>query len=169
LEAGAAAEVVRRLRGLPRVGRAPDGVEGRFAAIFAAVAARDRVAAGVLIAGLLLDTCRAAAGAVTSAGRGELGGVEAFIAANLQRPLPVAELARVAGMTPTWFKARFRAVYGQPPAQFVMRRRIDAALERLRAGQAVTRVAFDLGFASSQHFAAAVKRWTGKTPSAWAP
>lgn len=165
LDPAAAGELTGRLAGLPRIFHAPPAVAERFDTIFAAVDDGDRLAAGVAIAGLLTDTCREAARP-----RRHDHGMQAvlrFIEDNLHRPVTAGELARQAGLTLAWFKARFRAEVGQPPARYVTRRRIDRALELLAAGRPVTRVSADLGFASSQHFANVVRRWTGKPPGAW--
>lgn len=166
LDATGSADLARRLAALPRVFPAPPGVIERFDSGFAALADGDRLATAAVIAGLLVDTCRYAARS-RPGGVGGMQGVLRFVEDNLHRPLGAVELARQAGLTLAWFKARFRAEVGQPPARYVMRRRIDRALELLATGRPVTRVAGDLGFASSQHFANVVRRWTGKPPSAW--
>lgn len=163
LDATASAELARRLAALPRVFPAPPRVVERFDAAFAAVAAGDRTAAGAVLAELLLATCAAAAAPRPAAETG-MQPVLRFVEDNLHRPLGARELARRAGLALAWFKTRFRAEVGQPPARYVMRRRIDRAVELLASGRPVTRVAQDLGFASSQHFATVVRRFTGRTP-----
>jgi AraC-like DNA-binding protein len=168
LDAAASADLVARLRTLPRVFRAPAGVEERFRAGFAAIAANDQLALAVGIADLLIATCANAA-LVAGDDDAALHDVVRHVDANLDRAIPVAELAHAAGLTVPWFTARFTRAFGQSPARYVMRRRIDRALELLAGGRPVTRVALDLGFASSQHFAAVVKQWTGKSPRAWMP
>lgn len=166
LDAVSASELTQRLAGLPRVFPAPAGVLERFDTVFAAIADGDRLAAAQTIAGLLIDSCRSAVQPRTDVDGG-MQGVLRFIEDNLHRSISASELARQAGLTLAWFKTRFRAEIGQSPARYVMRRRIDRAVELLAAGRAVTQVANDLGFASSQHFAHVVKRWTGKSPGAW--
>lgn len=168
LDATSAADLARRLSALPRVFPGPARVVERFDAAFAAVAAADRTAAGAVIAELLLAACRDAAAPRPAADSG-MQPVLRFIEDNLHRPLTARELARRAGLTLAWFTARFRAEVGQPPARYAMRRRVDRALELLASGRAVTRVAQDLGFASSQHFATVVRRWSGRPPGAWRP
>jgi AraC-like DNA-binding protein len=57
---------------------------------------------------------------------------------------------------------------GMAPGAWYTRRRIERAQERLReGGRAITEVAHELGFSSSQHFATVFKRHTGLTPGAW--
>ena len=92
--------------------------------------------------------------------------VRRAIAENLDRPLPVRQLAKLAHLSESRFKARFKAEVGVPPADYHMRQRIERAREMLgRGNDSVTQVALQLGFSSSQYFATVFKRYTGQTPS----
>ncbi|CAN5558901.1 AraC family transcriptional regulator [soil metagenome] len=85
---------------------------------------------------------------------------------HLDEPMPVSQLASLAGLSEARFKARFKAETGIPPGEFVLRSRIQEAQRRLaERDHPVTRVAFDLGFSTSQYFATVFKRFTGQTPS----
>lgn len=85
---------------------------------------------------------------------------------HLDAPLSVPVLAQRAGISEARFKARFKAEVGIPPGEYVLRKKVEAARRQLsRAGASVTRIAFDLGFSSSQYFATVYKRYTGRTPS----
>jgi len=85
-------------------------------------------------------------------------------AATSQAP-GVTALARQAGLSPSRFHARFLAEVGEPPADWLRRRRIERAKIRLATtDQAITTIALDLGFPSSQHFATVFKRYVGLTP-----
>lgn len=85
---------------------------------------------------------------------------------NPGEALGIPELARRAGLSEARFKARFKQETGIPPGEFVLRTRIDEARRRLIAGRdPITRIAFDLGFSSSQYFATVFRRFTGKSPS----
>jgi AraC-like DNA-binding protein len=78
------------------------------------------------------------------------------------------DLARRTHLSVSRFKSRFKAETGISPWQFILNARIEAAKRRLTADRAlITQIAVDLGFASSQHFAAAFKRITGVTPRAY--
>lgn len=82
-----------------------------------------------------------------------------------QRAFPIRELARRCGLSESRFKERFRHEVGVPPAEYVARRKIDAARSLLLCGdRTVTSIAMELGFSSSQYFATAFKRYTGRTP-----
>ena len=81
----------------------------------------------------------------------------------------VDELAGVLGVSPSWFKARFRRQMGMPPGEYVQRARVERAGELLLAGRRVTDVAMTLGFSSSQYFATVYKRFTGQSPGVLRP
>jgi len=73
------------------------------------------------------------------------------------------ELAALCGVSVPHLISLFRRDTGQTPRQYLLRRRIERADEMLRdAGQSVTQTAHELGFSSSQHFAAAYRRLRGK-------
>jgi AraC-like DNA-binding protein len=56
----------------------------------------------------------------------------------------------------------FRAGFGETPKKYLLRQRIEEAARRLRdTDQAITRIALDLGFSSSQHFARAFRQLKG--------
>ena len=61
----------------------------------------------------------------------------------------------------------FKRETGQTPHEFLVTCRIRKAMDVLAKDPSVriTALALDLGFASSQHFAARFRRETGKTPS----
>ncbi len=86
---------------------------------------------------------------------------------HLDEPLPISQLASLAGLSEARFKARFKAETGIPPGEYVLRARIQEAERRLAEDEgSITRIAFDLGFSTSQYFATVFKRFTGQTPSA---
>ncbi|MBC8010767.1 MAG: helix-turn-helix transcriptional regulator, partial [Burkholderiales bacterium] len=94
--------------------------------------------------------------------------VLAHVAEHLAEPdvLDVGSLARIAELSVSRFKTRFKAEFGVPPAEYVLRARVEEARRRLaRPGATVTYVALDLGFSSSQYFATSFKRLTHSTPS----
>ena len=90
-----------------------------------------------------------------------------YISKNLGETLAVGDLAKLTGLSEARFKVRFKQEVGVPPAEYVQRTRIEEAERRLAAGSdSITRIAFDLGFSSSQYFATVFRRFTGKSPSA---
>ena len=93
-----------------------------------------------------------------------------YIAQHLTETLTIRDLAAQAGLSVSRFKIRFKAELGVPPAEFILRAKIEEAQHRLaRGGQTVTEIAYALGFPSSQYFATVFKRFTGQHPSAQLP
>lgn len=77
----------------------------------------------------------------------------------------MADLARMAGYSLSWFKMRFKEETGISPRQFILRTRIDIACRRLRVGQdPVGKIARDLGFPTSQYFATVFRRLMRMSP-----
>ena len=78
-------------------------------------------------------------------------------------------VANTAGMSRRTFTRLFRAQTGLGFAQWRQQACLLAAIARLADGQAVTRVALDLGYASPSAFTAAFRRVLGTVPSAYNP
>ena len=72
------------------------------------------------------------------------------------------------GMSYRQLSRHFRATFGASPKQYQIRARVREA-RRLLAGTrlAVTSIAYELGYPSSQHFAVQFRKETGLSPSAW--
>ena len=83
-----------------------------------------------------------------------------------QRNWRVAELARLAGMSRSTFIRTFEGAVGHPPIDYLIRRRVAAAMELLRGtDRPVTDIALEAGFSDSNYFARQFRRVTGMTPS----
>lgn len=93
--------------------------------------------------------------------------VTAHIEANLDRDLPVAELARVAGMSRAHFSRLFASSEGMPPAEYVLARRLEAAARLLVQGARlpVKEIAILTGFRDPNYFAKAFRRQFGISPT----
>ena len=77
------------------------------------------------------------------------------------------DLARHAGLSANHLAECFTREVGVPPHQYLLQARVARAQEMLRQTDiSVTDLALELGFASSQHFAAVFKRLTGQTARA---
>ena len=95
-----------------------------------------------------------------------LATVRDYVAANLDTPIRVADLAAVVRLSPVRFAAAFRAATGTPPHRYVLMQRVTAALELLRTGTLdLSEVALACGFASQQHMTTTVRRVAGTTPA----
>lgn len=78
----------------------------------------------------------------------------------------IGELANLARLSSSHFKAKFRKEIGMPPSEYLNRNRIARAEAMLQSGTyTVTEVAHRLGFSSSQYFATVFKRYTHHCPS----
>lgn len=89
-----------------------------------------------------------------------------YVEAHLDADLRLAELAEVAGFSPSHFKAMFKQATGMPVHRFVLERRVERARDRLLEGGAnVTDVALETGFAHASHLARCMQRLLGTSPS----
>jgi AraC-like DNA-binding protein len=80
----------------------------------------------------------------------------------------VAELADLAGLSPSHFFRTFQAYTGLSPMSYMERLRLKEACRKLaETAVPATDIAHELGYRSSQHFATVFKRYNGMTPSGW--
>ena len=83
-----------------------------------------------------------------------------------QKPLRVAELAKMAGMSVTNFFRNFKAATGTSPIDWLRRERINQAKHRLlETGASIAAIAEQTGFYDQFYFSRDFKRMTGVTPS----
>jgi len=98
----------------------------------------------------------------------EISNLLRYIELNAHQTLPLAALAARLGLSLPRLKARFKQEVGIPPAEYVLRCKIESAKQRLvRPGTSVTNIAHELNFSSSQYFATVFRRYTGQSPSAF--
>lgn len=89
-----------------------------------------------------------------------------LIVNHIDEPPSLAQLASEAALSPFHFHRVWRAVMGEPIMETVRRLRLELAAHRLAATSvSVSQVALETGFGSSQTFARAFRRATGRTPS----
>jgi len=97
-----------------------------------------------------------------------IGVIVAAMRMSPEKLYDIDTLAHQAALSPSHFINQFKSLTGLPPHHFLLKCRIDEAKLRLRKSRLpVTRIAHDLGFCSSQHFASHFKRTTGMTPLTW--
>jgi AraC-like DNA-binding protein/quercetin dioxygenase-like cupin family protein len=88
-----------------------------------------------------------------------------YLQANLDRLVPVPEIARVANLGVRQFSSRFHSETGMTPAAWHLSARLTAAETAVRSpGASITVVAQDFGFSSAQHFSTAFKGVFGRSP-----
>ena len=98
--------------------------------------------------------------------RSVLADVVAFLDGRLRVPPSLPELAHLSGLSPSHFSRKFRRSTGLSVERFINRRRIAAAIPRIKAGdEPLALVAEQLGFATQSHFTRVFSGMTGMTPS----
>jgi AraC-like DNA-binding protein len=92
----------------------------------------------------------------------------AYLNTHLDTPTRIREIAAHMGTSESQIKHRFKAETGLSPADYQLRRRIDRAMSCLTENDmTITRLALDLGFSTSQHFASVFRRYVGVSPAAF--
>jgi AraC family transcriptional regulator len=122
---------------------------------------------GAALAAQLLRKHRAAPARLARGGLGvtTLLRLTEYIEAHLGDPIRLQDLADIAGVSSYQLVRRFKESKGQPPHQFVLRRRIERAREMLRqSDKTILEVALSCGFSSQSHFSGAFRLLTGLTP-----
>ena len=157
-------DLARTLRALRRAqgGEGPGVLEERVHALLAAV--------------LRLDAAACAHGrksvpAVRAATRAELFSrlqrARDFLHASVERPVTLAEMGRVAALSPHHLLRLFQATFGHTPQRYQRRLRMERAAALLReTTRPVGLIAEEVGFDSFGSFSAAFRRHHGLTPRA---
>jgi ribose 5-phosphate isomerase B len=84
---------------------------------------------------------------------------------NLDQPLAVSVLSRLAEMSQSHFSKLFKLSTGLAPHQFVLQERINRSKELLRQGNAkIVEVALGVGFENQAHFTTVFGNFVGMTP-----
>jgi AraC family transcriptional regulator len=98
--------------------------------------------------------------------RTKLRQVSEFIHDNLSGSLSVADMANLVQMGSCHFARAFKESTGMSPHQFVLRRRIERALQMLKETHvSLAGVAYELGFSSQGHFSTVFRKAAGVSPS----
>lgn len=92
-----------------------------------------------------------------------------YISENLEKPLPLERLARLAHFSPFHFHRVFRSVVGEPVHAFIKRLRLERAVFAMAHSpkESLTTVALRHGFASSSDFSRAFKQAYGFSPRSY--
>jgi AraC-like DNA-binding protein len=91
-----------------------------------------------------------------------------YIKANLAQPLAVADIASVAGLSPSYFHRAFKRSLGLTVHLYLLRRRVEMA-QRLMVStsESLSRIALSCGMSDQSHLTRWFKRVLGETPSTW--
>jgi AraC family transcriptional regulator of adaptative response/methylated-DNA-[protein]-cysteine methyltransferase len=93
--------------------------------------------------------------------------VRAYIDAHADEPLPLARLARDAGVSAAHLQRTFTKVVGLSPKQYQEQRRVDALKSALRDGRTVSSATYEAGFASGRRVYETAGEALGMTPGAY--
>ena len=90
-----------------------------------------------------------------------------YIEANLANTISLSEVAAVSHFSAYHFHRIFTAIMGETVNDYIVRRRLERAVNALifKTELSITQVALENGFSSSANFAKAVKLYFGFTPS----
>ncbi len=125
------------------------------------------------LAARLVQRYASSARVAVSQGRGlsrrQLGQVVDYVEANLDRTLSLAELAQIAGASPSHFKTLFKRSTEMPVHQYVVKRRVERARLLLEQGTLAAVAAQESGFSDQSHMARWMRRILGVKPSAIVP
>jgi AraC family transcriptional regulator len=92
--------------------------------------------------------------------------VKEAVAVAPARGWSVANLAKIANLSPFHLCHVFRELTGVSVYDYVLHERLAQAMQAVLDGGDITAIALDAGFASHSHFTARFKRFFGCTPSA---
>jgi AraC family transcriptional regulator len=94
--------------------------------------------------------------------------VAEYIDVNLASALSLSEMADQLDMGPCHFARAFKESVGVSPHQYVLRRRIERALQLLKgAHPSLAEMSRELGFSSHGHFTTVFHRFVGVSPSSY--
>jgi transcriptional regulator GlxA family with amidase domain len=89
----------------------------------------------------------------------------AYIQKNLNEPLCIDRLCKLACMSRTKFFAEFKQKLACTPKDFLYQLRLKQAAKMLKHGSTITRACFASGFSNNSHFSRCFKAFYGMTPS----
>ncbi len=123
-----------------------------------------------LASGLVLEMLRSyARGGADSPDRPEfLNWITSHMSLHLSEPLPIADLADRAGLSPSRFSRVFRDRFGRPPHKFLLHLRVQRAQDLLQhTGLTMRQISAQCGFSDVHHFAKTFKKISGQTPGSY--
>jgi AraC family transcriptional regulator len=90
------------------------------------------------------------------------------VEAHLDRPIRNEDLATIVRLNPSHFGHVFRNSFGEPPHEYVIRRRIERAQGiMLSTDASLSEIALDCGLADQSHLTRLFRRVVGESPRAW--
>lgn len=94
--------------------------------------------------------------------------VTSHVDAHLDRAIRNEDLATIVRLNPSHFGRAFRNSFGEPPHEYVIRRRVERAQGlMLSTGAPLSEIALDCGLADQSHLTRLFRRIVGQSPRAW--
>ena len=94
--------------------------------------------------------------------------VIAYVEANLSTAIRATDLAKLVNLSTSHFSRAFKISVGVPPGEYIARRRIDLARERMRTtDDPLSQIALDCGLAEQSSFCRSFRRIVGQSPDRW--
>lgn len=93
--------------------------------------------------------------------------LDTFIDKQIDQRITIAELAASINMEEARFAKAFTHFKGQTPFAYITSKRMVKAKTLLASGYDITSTATSVGYSNPSKFAAAFRRYTGKSPSEW--
>jgi AraC family transcriptional regulator len=93
---------------------------------------------------------------------------EQYLAANIDKPVSLGDMAAAAGLSKMHFAAQFRTATGFRPHEYLLLKRVEQAkIAMSSSAMPLVEVAFSVGFNAQAHFSTVFKRFTGSSPARW--
>jgi AraC-like DNA-binding protein len=106
--------------------------------------------------------------AVPALSKWRLSRVQAYIDEHIGEAITLENLAATAGLSRTYFSRQFQAATGRSPHEYVLRKRIERAQQRLAAtADPLVDIGLSVGFQTQAHFTTVFKKIVGYTPLQW--
>jgi AraC-like DNA-binding protein len=94
--------------------------------------------------------------------------VASHVEAHLDQPIRNEDLAALVRLNPSHFGRAFRNSFGEPPHEYVIRRRIERAQGLMLSTEAsLSEIALNCGLADQSHLTRLFRRFAGESPRAW--
>lgn len=91
-----------------------------------------------------------------------------YVDANLDQTIRNEDLATIARLNASHFGRAFRNSFGEPPHEYVIRRRVERAQGLMLSTSApLSAIALDCGLADQAHLSRLFRRVVGESPRAW--
>ena len=94
--------------------------------------------------------------------------VTSHVETHLDRPIRNEELAALVRLNSSHFGRAFRNSFGEPPHEYVIRRRVEHAQGLMLSTDAsLSEIALNCGLADQSHLTRLFRRFAGESPRAW--